>query len=134
MASNQHEDDDEFPYVVCTCFNSQKTDCFRQLSANALASLQEFNLEKDTREKQFEDLKAQAENDFENGQLSMDIFAEDWNASQFWYQDETALILAKQLLEGATNESCIAVVSAPSVYIQLRNLIVGSSGCSGTCF
>lgn len=54
----------------------------------------------------------------------MDAFTEDWNASQFWYNDETAMVLAKQLLEGATDDTRIAVVSAPSAFIQLKNLLV----------
>jgi len=54
----------------------------------------------------------------------MDAFTEDWNASQFWYSDETATVLARQLLDGATDETCIAVVSAPSAFIQLKNLLV----------
>jgi EEF1A lysine methyltransferase 1 len=63
------------------------------------------------------------------------------NASQFWYTDFTACVLAKQLLSfdsngcrsdfngknsnlsGHISETAIAVVSAPSVYIALRNLI-----------
>lgn len=57
----------------------------------------------------------------------MDAFTEDWNASQFWYDDETATLLAKQLLEGAANETAIAVVSAPSVFIQLKNLLSSDS-------
>lgn len=61
-------------------FNSR-----RQLSAGALDALKEFYGERDARQKEFEDLKAQAEDDFEGkGKLSMDAFAEDWNASQFW--------------------------------------------------
>jgi hypothetical protein len=54
----------------------------------------------------------------------MDAFTEDWNASQFWYSDETAMVLARQLLQGATDESKIAVVSAPSAFIALKNLLV----------
>jgi hypothetical protein len=54
----------------------------------------------------------------------MSMFAEDWNASQFWYNDATALLLARRLLDGATGESSIAVVSCPSVFVQLKNLIV----------
>lgn len=95
----------------------------RQLSGDALAALQQFYGERDERAKQFEDLKAKAEDDFD-GKLSMDVFTEDWNASQFWYSDGTATILAKQLLDGATDETRIAVVSAPSAFIQLKNLIV----------
>lgn len=97
-----------------------------QLPSDTLALLQEFQSEKDTRAKQFEDLKAAAESDFsatKDGKLSMDLFGEDWQASQFWYTDATARTLAEALLEGARKESCIAVVSAPSVYIALRNLL-----------
>ncbi|KAJ9647161.1 Protein-lysine N-methyltransferase efm5 [Coniosporium apollinis] len=56
-----------------------------RLSAGALDALKEFYGERDARQKQFEDLKSQAENEFGNGQpLSMAAFTEDWNASQFW--------------------------------------------------
>lgn len=41
------------------------------------------------------------------------------------YSDETATYLAKQLLEGATPDMTIVVVSAPSVFVQLKNLVVG---------
>jgi hypothetical protein len=58
----------------------------------------------------------------------MDLFTESWQDSQFWYKDETATILAEQLLDGVTEDSKIAVVSAPSVYIQLRNLLVSFCG------
>lgn len=46
-------------------------------------ALKEFYSERDTRLKRFEDLKSQAENEFD-GKLSMEAFTEDWNASQFW--------------------------------------------------
>lgn len=95
----------------------------RQLSAGALDALKQFYGERDTRQKQFEDLKARAEDDFDTKQLSMEAFTEDWNVSQFWYKDETATLLARQLLDGATDESTIAVVSAPSAFIQLKNLL-----------
>lgn len=102
----QIDDDDDMP----------------QLSAGALGALKEFYGEREARQKQFDELKGQAEDDFE-GKLSMETFAEDWNASQFWYSDETAKVLAQQLLEGATDETRIAVVSAPSAFIQLKNLL-----------
>ncbi|KAF2629901.1 hypothetical protein BU25DRAFT_489318 [Macroventuria anomochaeta] len=93
-----------------------------QLSGDALSALKEFYGERDARQKQFEALKSQAEDDFD-GKLSMDAFTEDWNVSQFWYSDETATVLARQLLDGATDETRIAVVSAPSAFIQLKNLL-----------
>lgn len=99
-----------------------------QLPADTLQLLQQFNTDKEQQSKKFEDLKKQAENAYANGntKLSMDLFGEDWNASQFWYTDETATTLAKQLLQGATEDGAIAVVSAPSVYIQLRNILAES--------
>ena len=96
-----------------------------ELPADTLRLLQEFSAEQDSRAKKFEELKNQAENHFQhnNGKLSMDLFGEDWNVSQFWYTDETARTLAQQLLDGADENSAIAVVSAPSVYVQLRNIL-----------
>jgi hypothetical protein len=40
--------------------------------------------------------------------------------SQFWYDDETAETLAKELLHGATSDTVIAIISAPSVYAKIR--------------
>jgi len=56
----------------------------------------------------------------------MATFTEDWNASQFWYNETTATTLAEQLLDGASNDTNIAIVSAPSVYVALRNLLADS--------
>lgn len=53
----------------------------------------------------------------------MDVFGEDWNVSQFWYTESTANLLARQLLKGSTKDSKIAVVSAPSAYVALRNVL-----------
>ncbi|KAF2835900.1 N-6 adenine-specific DNA methyltransferas-like protein 2 [Patellaria atrata CBS 101060] len=103
--------------------SNTEDDDIPQLSAGALDALKDFYGEKDKREKQFEELKSRAENEFDQKPLSIEAFAEDWNSSQFWYSDETATALAKQLLDGATNDTSIAVVSAPSVFIQLKNLL-----------
>lgn len=54
-----------------------------------------------------------------------------WALILYQYKDATALALAQALLEGATNETKIAVVSAPSVFVQLKNLLVCVDGvCS----
>jgi hypothetical protein len=99
-----------------------------QLSADALNALKQFYGERDTREKLFEDLKTQAESEFDGQKLlSMEAFTEDWNASQFWYNDDTATKLAKELLAGATDDTHIAVVSAPSVFLQLKNFIASGT-------
>ncbi|PSK54095.1 hypothetical protein B9Z65_7901 [Elsinoe australis] len=102
------EDDDETP----------------RLDPSTLAALQDFYSERDTRQKQFEDLKTAAEDGFSgNANISMDMFGEDWNASQFWYTEATADTLAEQLLDGATSDTNIAVISAPSVYVAIRRLL-----------
>ncbi|CZR57524.1 related to NADH2 dehydrogenase (ubiquinone) 40K chain [Phialocephala subalpina] len=96
------------------------------LSSSALDALKEFYADRDARAKAFEDLKADAENDAQgrkDGKWSMEMFQEDWNESQFWYSDETATALAEELLDGAGKETAIAVVSAPSVFVQLKNIL-----------
>ncbi|KAF2800835.1 hypothetical protein K505DRAFT_292072 [Melanomma pulvis-pyrius CBS 109.77] len=115
MAPTEVDSDDETP----------------QLSIGALDALKEFYRERDEQIKKFEEIKAQAEDDLEvREKLSMDAFTEDWNASQFWYNDETATTFARQLLDGTKDETHIAVVSAPSVFIQLKNLLAsGEYSC-----
>lgn len=56
----------------------------RELHGDTLAALQEFYLEMDSKEKRFQDLKGDIEQKSSQAQLSMDMFSEDWNASQFW--------------------------------------------------
>ncbi|KAI9752693.1 MAG: hypothetical protein M4579_005531 [Chaenotheca gracillima] len=110
------------------------------LSLSTQAALADFYAEQEAREKRFADLQAQAEQDAELKSLSMDDFGEDWNASQFWvsepgtlppkrlnYDEETAVKLAKQLLEGCSDASRIACISAPSVFIQLKKILASKS-------
>jgi hypothetical protein len=40
------------------------------------------------------------------------------------YSDETASLLARELLDGATADMTVAVVSAPSVFVALKNILV----------
>ncbi|KAI9852530.1 MAG: hypothetical protein M1838_000397 [Thelocarpon superellum] len=54
------------------------------LSAGAVDALREFYAEQDVRQKEFEDLRARADQDLDQTSLTMDAFTEDWNASQFW--------------------------------------------------
>ena len=89
-----------------------------------MSALKDFYNDRDNHQKAFEDLKADTEAEFASGQmLSMKSFQEDWNQSQFWYSDETAKALAQQLLDGAGKDTRIAVVSAPSAFLQLKNLL-----------
>lgn len=47
-----------------------------------------------------------------------------WVDGLIQYSDETATLLAKHLLVDATPETRIAVVSAPSVFVALKNILV----------
>ncbi|KAI0803433.1 putative N6-adenine methyltransferase-domain-containing protein [Xylaria sp. FL0064] len=130
------------------------------LSAGALAALTEFYAERDAQAEKLEKLKARVGADDREGEaeaedgnlggkraaqgdrggeglheptgteLSIHTFTEDWNESQFWYSDETADLLANQLLEGTSEDSVIAVVSTPSVFVALRK-ITTAAGYTG---
>lgn len=75
----------------------------RTLSAHALDALQEFYTDRDARARQFEELKAAAEEREAAGRegeaalvypLSMETFGEDWNESQFWVCLSLSIALA----------------------------------------
>ncbi|KAL2179464.1 putative N6-adenine methyltransferase-domain-containing protein [Thermothelomyces heterothallicus CBS 202.75] len=105
---------------------SRESDDEISLSSTTLNALKEFYAERDARAEQFAKLQARADAlhaAAEEKVLSMDAFAEDWNESQFWYADETAGLYAKLLLEGVTENTTIAVVSAPSVFVALKNAL-----------
>ncbi|KAK3384794.1 putative N6-adenine methyltransferase-domain-containing protein [Podospora didyma] len=94
------------------------------LSSGALDALKAFYAERDAREQEFAKLELEAEQRrTEYVPLSMDTFVEDWNKSQFWYDDETAGQFARYLLKGSTDETTIAIVSVPSVFVALKNII-----------
>lgn len=92
------------------------------LSTHALAALQQFKQEEQTRKEDFDKLFEQLEKRFERRQFSIDQFKEDWQLSQFWYSDETSDVLAKALLEGADKNTVICIVSAPAVYAAITRI------------
>ncbi|KAI1340671.1 putative N6-adenine methyltransferase-domain-containing protein [Xylariaceae sp. FL0016] len=103
------------------------------LSEHALSALQAFYSERDAHVQKLEKLREVVEKDPEaiaegsenegDKVLSIDAFTENWNESQFWYADETASLYARQLLDGMGEDDVIAVVSVPSVFMALKNLL-----------
>lgn len=95
-----------------------------QLSASSLEALNEFMTEHAEQLNRFEDLKAHADSEYEKPKriISMADFGEDWNYSQFWYDEATAQSLAEELLDGTDENSLIGLVSAPSVYVKIKEL------------
>ncbi|KAI8953246.1 putative N6-adenine methyltransferase-domain-containing protein [Xylaria longipes] len=118
------------------------------LSADAIAALEEFYTERDAQTEKLEKLRALVvdavdDDDDDDGkrrqngenegggkeptpELSIHTFTEDWNESQFWYSDETANLLANQLLEGTSDDSVVAVVSTPSVFVALKKIMAAA--------
>ncbi|SCU87587.1 LAFA_0E07646g1_1 [Lachancea sp. 'fantastica'] len=95
------------------------------LSSDTLKALQEFRQEEKEREANFEKLYQDAEVQF-GEQKVMDLFKEDWQLSQFWYNEKTASILADALLDGADSETVICILSAPSVYAEIKRRAASS--------
>ncbi|CUS22904.1 LAQU0S07e02784g1_1 [Lachancea quebecensis] len=94
------------------------------LSSEALKALLEFQQEEEEREKKLKILYADAEKKFEDvkAQEGMGVFKEDWQLSQFWYDEATANLLAQALLEGATEDTVIAILSVPSVFAAITKM------------
>ncbi|CCE63559.1 hypothetical protein TPHA_0F00730 [Tetrapisispora phaffii CBS 4417] len=91
------------------------------LSSHALAALEEFRQEEVKYQEKFSKLLTSADEEFaqKKKEEGMNLFKEDWQLSQFWYNDATANMLADALLEGADEDTVIAIVSAPSVYAAI---------------
>lgn len=47
-----------------------------------------------------------------------------YGAVQFWYDHTTAQQFAEELLDGATDETVIGIVSAPSVFVKIQEMKV----------
>ncbi|KAJ2001833.1 Protein-lysine N-methyltransferase efm5 [Coemansia thaxteri] len=93
------------------------------LSSDTLAALQSFLAEKQELDDRFAKLQENADEVFKNNQkITMDDFQEDWQLSQFWYDDETAEFIASRALENTREGDCVAFISSPTAYVALRNM------------
>lgn len=88
-----------------------------QLSAAALAALGAFYQEREEAEKRFRELAAAAEDAFAAGTKAI---AEDWQLSQFWYDDATAETLARLALKHAGSDGLILCISAPTAFAKIK--------------
>ncbi|XP_071577474.1 EEF1A lysine methyltransferase 1 [Temnothorax nylanderi] len=85
-----------------------------QLSSSTLAALQEFLKEKEERENL---LKRISE---EDRILPDTPFDEDWQLSQFWYNDDTIETFVRGALNSTPANGKIALVSCPTLYSKLK--------------
>ncbi|KAF9972402.1 hypothetical protein BGZ73_004465 [Actinomortierella ambigua] len=58
----------------------------------------------------------------DDDEITMDLFTEDWQLSQFWYDDDTSVALAQEILDNTNKDSIIACISAPTAYVKLMSL------------
>ncbi|XP_056648573.1 EEF1A lysine methyltransferase 1 isoform X1 [Diorhabda sublineata] len=92
-----------------------------QLSAETFAALQEFYKEQEERE-----------NTSNITDIEIVSFQEDWQLSQFWYDDNTIDILVKIALNAVHHSGKIALVSCPSLYKKMKQ--VAEKDCEITLF
>ncbi|KAJ1529995.1 EEF1A lysine methyltransferase 1 [Nowakowskiella sp. JEL0078] len=99
------------------------------LSADTMAALQDFLQTKKEADEKLEKLKSQAENEAEQRLFieSMDVFKEDWQLSQFWYDDDTANTLANEAIANTPEGGWIACLSSPTAFVQLEECFMKTS-------
>ena len=95
------------------------------LSADTFSALQQFYAEQDARDakrREIEAVAAAAAEEDPDAIDSIEAFEEDWQLSQFWYDDATAAALAAECerLTGKDGEKTIACVSCPTLFFALR--------------
>ncbi|XP_076392913.1 EEF1A lysine methyltransferase 1 isoform X2 [Megachile rotundata] len=83
-----------------------------QLCPTTLAALNEFLQEKEERENQLKQ-------NLESQTLNI-TFDENWQLSQFWYDDETINTLVKGAINSTMNNGKIALISCPTLYSALK--------------
>ncbi|KAK2588044.1 hypothetical protein KPH14_004113 [Odynerus spinipes] len=83
------------------------------LSLTTMVALQEFLKEKEEKEKQLSRV-------FESDQVLEVSFDEDWQLSQFWYDENTTNMIAKGAINSTPADGKIALISCPTLYPQLK--------------
>ena len=102
-----------------------------QLSADTFSALQEFYKEQEQKEITVNELNNPL--DDEDNVKSTKTLSEDWQLSQFWYDEETAFDLAKEvvrLAEVIGGSASIACISCPTLYSAIKKHFP-SSTCKG---
>ena len=100
--------------------NQSDIDDVPQLSAETFSALQEFYNEQEQKEQIVNELNFSSNN---ANDKDIQNLSEDWQLSQFWYDDETALSLAREvgrLAEEIGKDVSVACVSCPTLYIAIK--------------
>ncbi|KAK7077065.1 EEF1A lysine methyltransferase 1, partial [Halocaridina rubra] len=83
------------------------------LSTETMGALMEFYREQEERSERLRQI--------EEGQVP-ENFDEDWNLSQFWYDEDTAKSLARECLRAVGSGGSIACISSPTLYRTLKSM------------
>ncbi|CAG8508422.1 10510_t:CDS:10, partial [Acaulospora morrowiae] len=98
---------------------------FEQLRQRSLNSIQNYL---DTERKEFvqdvgENILTKEKDEKEDAQgVDMNYFKEDWQLSQFWYDDETTDVIIQEILDNTNPDSQIACISTPTVFVKLKSM------------
>ncbi|KAG4104817.1 hypothetical protein H8356DRAFT_1287720 [Neocallimastix lanati (nom. inval.)] len=106
-----------------------------KLSDSTLLALQQFLSEQKEQQEKFEKLKQISEKRFDDIQnedgeikeeedikITMEDFKEDWQLSQFWYDDDTQLKLIQEAIDASPENGWIACLCSPSVFVKYKSL------------
>ncbi|XP_045537858.1 EEF1A lysine methyltransferase 1 [Papilio machaon] len=88
-----------------------------RLSAETFAALQEFYAEQTKREEILSKLEA------DNKLGEKIIFEENWQLSQFWYDEETVQALVRVIDRVLTDGGKVALISCPTLFVPLKRQI-----------
>ncbi|XP_063984735.1 EEF1A lysine methyltransferase 1 [Diachasmimorpha longicaudata] len=91
-----------------------------QLSAATLAALQEYYTECQERDDQIHQIMNDDHINLRQDETDNVIFGEDWQLSQFWYDDETVDALVKGAIEATEVDGKIGLISCPTLYKSLK--------------
>ncbi|XP_046837712.1 EEF1A lysine methyltransferase 1 [Vespa crabro] len=83
------------------------------LCPTTISALQEFLEEKEKRKKQLTDV-------FQSNLLLDVSFEEDWQLSQFWYDENTTNTIVKGAINSTPIDGKIALISCPTLYTELK--------------
>ncbi|RIA91724.1 putative N6-adenine methyltransferase-domain-containing protein [Glomus cerebriforme] len=109
------------------------------LSEHALSALNEFLSEQEQHQIKFEQLRQKSLSSIQNylepnsqneqneeqnnvDEINIEFFKEDWQLSQFWYDEETSNTLAQEILANTSPDSRIACISAPTAFVKLKSI------------
>ena len=103
--------------------SNEEDDDMPQLSADTFSALQEFYKEQEEKDKIVQELNCALT---EEGNIdTFSNLSEDWQLSQFWYDEKTSSDLANEVMKLAEAKglnTSIACISCPTLYTSIKKM------------